>query len=65
MAMAKKNARLIDVGEPAFRWRIPRRPTYAQGLGKSPLTFVLERGRQPGQGRPAFALSLDDRALPR
>jgi hypothetical protein len=42
MALARKNSRLISVGNVAYRWTVRRRPTYSQGLADSPLSFAVE-----------------------
>lgn len=49
MAIPKKGARLITVGDAAYRWRIRRKPTYCQGNGWTPLTFAVETAERPGR----------------
>jgi hypothetical protein len=48
MAIAGKGSRRITVEGTQFRWKVRGRPTYEQGLGTAPLTFVVERSEQPG-----------------
>jgi hypothetical protein len=48
MTLATKGTRRIVVDGVAFRWSVRRRPTYAQALGWSPLTFVAEHAEEPG-----------------
>jgi hypothetical protein len=48
MALAKRHSRQITVDGVLFRWTVRRRPTYSQGLGWTPLTFVVEHAQQPG-----------------
>lgn len=48
MAIARKGSRRITVEGTQFRWKVRARPTYGQGLGATPLTFVAERAEQPG-----------------
>ncbi|MEV0728131.1 hypothetical protein [Polymorphospora sp. NPDC050346] len=48
MTLAIKGSRRITVDGVAFRWSVRRRPTYSQGSGWSPLTFVVEQAEQPG-----------------
>lgn len=38
MALVKEGARLITVDGTSYRWRLRGRPTYDQGLVRSPLT---------------------------
>ena len=48
MAMPKKGARKINVDGTQYLWKVRRRPTYAQGLGKAPLTVAVECAESPG-----------------
>ncbi|WP_067832796.1 hypothetical protein [Actinomadura kijaniata] len=48
MAIARKGTRWIDVDGTAYLWKVRHRPTYSQGIGESPLTFVVERVEEPG-----------------
>ena len=48
MTLARKGTRAISVDGVGFRWKIRGRPTYCQGLGWVPLTFVAESAN--GQG---------------
>lgn len=42
MTLVSRGSRRIVVEGLVFRWVVSRRPTYCQGLGWSPLTFVAE-----------------------
>jgi hypothetical protein len=42
VTLASKGSRRIVVDDLVFRWLVRRRPTYCQGLGWAPLTFVTE-----------------------
>lgn len=46
--MPKKGARLITVDGTVFRWRVSHRPTYSQDKSWTPLTFAVERAKEPG-----------------
>lgn len=48
MALAKKGSRLINVDGTTYRWRLRGRPTYDQGLVRSPLTYAVEHADAPG-----------------
>lgn len=48
MALVKKGSRLITVNSTTYRWRLRRRPTYDQGLVRSPLTYAVEHADAPG-----------------
>ncbi|MFF5284375.1 hypothetical protein [Streptomyces sp. NPDC013171] len=48
MAMVKKGSRLITVDGTAYRWRVRGRPTYEQGLVRSPLTYAVEHAEASG-----------------
>jgi len=43
MALVRKGSRRIDVDGVTYRWRVRRKPTYEQGLCRSPLTYAVER----------------------
>lgn len=42
MALNRKGSRRITVDGTEYRWRIRRKPSYAQGLCWIPLTFAVE-----------------------
>ena len=48
MALVRKGSRLITVDGIVYRWRVRKRPTYAQGIGDSPLSFAVEQADQRG-----------------
>jgi hypothetical protein len=48
MTLARKGTRSISVDGVAFRWKVRGKPTYAQGLGWSPLCFVAELAEGAG-----------------
>ncbi|MEU6278672.1 hypothetical protein ABZ871_40765 [Streptomyces populi] len=48
MALVKKGSRLINVDGTTYRWRLRGRPTYDQGLARSPLTYAVEHADAPG-----------------
>lgn len=48
MALVKKRSRLLNVDGAAYRWRLRGRPTYDQGLARSPLTYAVEHADHPG-----------------
>jgi hypothetical protein len=48
MALVRKGSRPIVVDDVTYRWRIRRRPTYAQGLGWKPLSYAVEQADTPG-----------------
>ncbi|MCP2256646.1 hypothetical protein LX15_000329 [Streptoalloteichus tenebrarius] len=47
-APTKKGSRRITVDGVPYRWWVRGRPTYDQGLGTSPLTYVVEQTETPG-----------------
>ncbi|WP_431987202.1 hypothetical protein [Streptomyces griseoflavus] len=48
MALVRKGSRRIVVDGTAYRWRLRGRPTYSQGLARSPCTFAVERADTRG-----------------
>ncbi|OIJ87916.1 hypothetical protein BIV25_37475 [Streptomyces sp. MUSC 14] len=48
MALARKGSRRIVVDGTNYRWRLRRRPTYDQGLCRSPCTYAVEHAENPG-----------------
>ena len=48
MALVRKGSRRIVVDGTAYRWRLRGRPTFLQGLARSPCTFAVERADTPG-----------------
>ncbi|MBT2366015.1 hypothetical protein J7E88_12025 [Streptomyces sp. ISL-10] len=48
MALPKKGSRRITVDGNTYRWRLRGRPTYDQGLVRSPLTYAVEHADSPG-----------------
>ncbi|MET9153254.1 hypothetical protein ABZX82_18565 [Streptomyces griseoflavus] len=48
MALVRKGSRRIVVDGTAYRWRLRGRPTYSQGLVRSPCTFAVERADTRG-----------------
>jgi hypothetical protein len=48
MAIPSKGSRRIVVDDTAYRWTVRRKPTYAQGLADSPLSFAVENEAAPG-----------------
>ncbi len=48
MALPRKGSRRIVVNGTSFRWRLRRRPTYAQALCWTPCTFAVEHETAPG-----------------
>ncbi|MGW5638612.1 hypothetical protein [Streptomyces sp. NPDC003832] len=48
MALVKKGSRLITVDGTTYRWRLRGRPTYDQGLVRSPLTYAVEHADASG-----------------
>lgn len=42
MAIPITGSRRIIVADTAYRWRVRSKPTYAQGLAWSPLSFAVE-----------------------
>ncbi|WP_031079061.1 hypothetical protein [Streptomyces sp. NRRL S-118] len=48
MALVKKGSRLITVDGTTYRWRLRGRPTYDQGLVRSPLTYAVEHAETSG-----------------
>ncbi|MGA5296856.1 hypothetical protein ACPCKV_23545 [Streptomyces koyangensis] len=50
MALTKKGSRLITVDGTTYRWRVRHKPTYAQGLCWTPLTYAVEAAGGEGPG---------------
>ncbi|MEU8434735.1 hypothetical protein AB0F18_17800 [Streptomyces sp. NPDC029216] len=48
MALVKRGSRLINVDGTTYRWRLRERPTYDQGLVRSPLTYAVEHAHAAG-----------------
>ncbi|MFD1661297.1 hypothetical protein ACFSL4_24590 [Streptomyces caeni] len=48
MALVRKGSRRIVVDGTVYRWRLRGRPTYDQGLARSPCTFAVEQAGTPG-----------------
>ncbi|MFE1228093.1 hypothetical protein [Streptomyces sp. NPDC058745] len=48
MALVTKGSRLITVDGTTYRWRLRGRPTYDQGLARSPLAYAAEHAETPG-----------------
>ncbi|MFE6041089.1 hypothetical protein [Streptomyces sp. NPDC056452] len=48
MALVKKGSRLMNVDDTAYRWQLRGRPTYDQGLVRSPLAYAVELADTPG-----------------
>ncbi|MFC8981052.1 hypothetical protein ACFU3J_11540 [Streptomyces sp. NPDC057411] len=48
MALVKRGSRLITVDGTTYRWLLRGRPTYDQGLVRSPLTYAVEHADDPG-----------------
>lgn len=48
MALVKKGSRVMNVDGTAYRWRLRGRPTYDQGLVRSPLGYAVELADIPG-----------------
>ncbi|MET8508511.1 hypothetical protein ABZV60_28315 [Streptomyces sp. NPDC004787] len=48
MALVRKGSRRITVDGVTYRWRLRGRPTYAQGMTWSPLTYAVEHAETPG-----------------
>ena len=48
MTLGRKGARRIVVDGTAYRWRLRRRPTYAQSLAWTPCTFAVEHADAAG-----------------
>ncbi|WP_351231552.1 hypothetical protein [Streptomyces sp. NPDC002133] len=48
MALVKKGSRRITVDGTTYRWRLRGRPTYDQGLVRSPLAYAVEHAKTPG-----------------
>ncbi|MEV8560043.1 hypothetical protein AB0478_27045 [Streptomyces sp. NPDC051917] len=48
MALPRKGARHIVVDGTTYRWRLRRRPTYAQSMAWTPGTFAVEHADSPG-----------------
>jgi hypothetical protein len=49
MAVPLKGSRLITVDGAVYRWYVRRRPSYIQGLARSPLTFAVELAGRHGR----------------
>ncbi|MFV2195562.1 hypothetical protein [Nocardiopsis sp. LOL_012] len=49
MSLVRKGSRHITVDGTGYRWRVRRRPTYAQALCEFPMTFAVELAEEPGQ----------------
>ncbi|GGU76242.1 hypothetical protein GCM10010260_05540 [Streptomyces filipinensis] len=70
MALPRGGARRIVVDGTAYRWRVRRRPTYAQALGWTAGTFAVEHADTPGTtlivttGRPHPGNLLGHDAVP-
>lgn len=47
VTLARKGTRRIVVDGVEFRWKVRHKPTYDQGIGASPLTFVAEPAERP------------------
>ncbi|MER6059841.1 hypothetical protein ABT167_01310 [Streptomyces sp. NPDC001792] len=47
MALPRKGARHIVVDGTTYRWRLRRRPTYAQSMAWTPGTFAVEHADSP------------------
>ena len=48
MSIPKKGSRLFVHAGAQFRWRIRKKPTYAQGLEDAPMRLAVERIAPPG-----------------
>ncbi|MEU5002634.1 hypothetical protein [Streptomyces sp. NPDC021622] len=48
MALVKKGSRHISVDGTTYRWRLRGRPTYDQGMARSPVTYAVEHADNPG-----------------
>ncbi|WP_119728837.1 hypothetical protein [Thermomonospora amylolytica] len=48
MTLARKGTRRIVVDGVEFRWKVRHKPTYDQGIGSDPLTFVAELAEYSG-----------------
>ncbi|MFJ5842042.1 hypothetical protein ACIQGO_35765 [Streptomyces shenzhenensis] len=48
MALVRKGSRQIVVDGTVYGWRLRGRPTYFQGLARSPSTFTVEHADTPG-----------------
>ncbi|SNT29714.1 hypothetical protein SAMN05421812_104326 [Asanoa hainanensis] len=48
MTLAVKGSRRITVDGVSYRWLVRGRPTYCQGLGWTPLTFVVGHAERTG-----------------
>ncbi|MDE3725055.1 hypothetical protein PWG71_27045 [Nocardiopsis sp. N85] len=49
MALVRKGSRHIIVDGITYRWRVRHRPTYAQALCGTPMTFAVEPAEKPGR----------------
>jgi hypothetical protein len=56
MAIAKRGSRRINVEGESYRWTVRPRPTYAQGLAESPLSFAVELEKL---GRTTLVVTMD------
>jgi hypothetical protein len=54
MALPRKGARHIVVDGTTYRWRLRRRPAYAQSMAWTPGTFPVEHADSPDE--PGFAV---------
>ena len=48
MAAMKKGSKLITVDGGVYRWRVRKRPSFAQAVAVSPLSFAVERADARG-----------------
>lgn len=48
MTLAAKGTRRITVRGTTYRWKVRGKPTYGQGNGWAPLTFVVEHAERQG-----------------
>jgi hypothetical protein len=48
MTLARKGSRTIVVDGITYRWKVRHRPTYPQGLGWTPLSYVAEQSGRSG-----------------
>ncbi|XIE81532.1 hypothetical protein AB6O49_34030 [Streptomyces sp. SBR177] len=49
MALVRKGSRRITVDGVTYRWRLRGRPTYAQGMTWSPLTYAVDHAETPAR----------------
>jgi hypothetical protein len=57
VTLARKGTRRITVDDVAYRWTVLNKTTELDGIGWSPLTFVVEHADTPGA---ALVVSLPD-----